>query len=453
MSDFDFIQRMDDYLNEHYPLNHTWSQLLSAATLASVLTKDTNFVTDRGPNACNLWIGYFAPSGDYKSTPIDNVTIPLLEAISRVQKRYVILPSIASTVEGLVKYFKKNEKNRNGVILRDELTTLFKEVSGKTYMTDEMEIYSKMYDGKIMPRETMRFESRKIIYIYVNLIGATTPRYLYETLPVNFYYQGCGNRFLYVKHKLPPQINDTKDTLFNKTQKWISDGLPGELKEFFEFLNTVSDAPYEILMSDDNALETSTKFHNDREYLKSQIKENSDDAFKREYLSRDWQKSLKLAQLHAISRKGLGPTSKKVQPDGRRLIEIDPEDIEWGQKIVLECYNYFGQIVAEWKTHVPSQQKPIFKKSHLLYMYLGYIKEYGVISQKKLAHEVGNPSRNKEFMNILGFLVGSGYVKQETDTAEFVRQKGMTWMEKMMINPKFRHPPVLYSFVKDLPRQ
>lgn len=442
----DFIPEMTKHLLAHYPLNETWANLLSAGTLSSILSLETNYVTNRGANSCNLWIAYFAGSGDFKSTPIDNVTIPLFTAVGQHQERCVILPSIASTIEGLIKYFKEHPKNRRGVIMRDELTTLFKEVGGKQYLTEEMETYSLMYDGKIFPRQTMRFESKEMMYVYVNLIGATTPRYLYETMTEKFFFQGTGNRFLYVKHKLPSQANNKKEDLLNKRPNWTQEGLPAELQPFYEVLIELADQPYELIMMDSDAQEATVKFHNEREKLKDQIHETDQDAFKREYLSRDWQKSLKLAQLKAISRKASGTIARE-----KRMIDIEIEDIEWGQKIVSECYDYFQQIVTEWKGYVRTEERAFSRDTRLATIYLGAIKEYGVISQAKLANVVGNIKRNNEFYEVLGYLIQIGCVELMTDCPEFIRQQGVQWMDQMMIKPNFSKAPQLYKFKQNIP--
>ena len=145
----DFIPEFSSYLKEHYPINDLWADLLSCTTLASVLAKDSHLETKYGKNKCNNWIAYFAPSGEFKSLPITEKITPLLTYVGNRIDRDIILPSIASTTEGLIKYFA--EKNASGIIVRDELTTLFKESFYRQYLTDELEIYSKMYDGWIPP--------------------------------------------------------------------------------------------------------------------------------------------------------------------------------------------------------------------------------------------------------------------------------------------------------------
>lgn len=397
----------------------------------------------------NMWITYLAPSGDFKSTPIDEITIPLLRAVGEEVQHYFILPSIASTVEGMIKYFSeiraKESRSWGGLVVRDELTTFFKESLNKDYLTDEMEIYSKMYDGVIYPRETMKFSRRESLPVYMNLVGATTPRYLYDQLPMNFFFQGCGNRFLYVLHRVKEQPQYTTDNLFtHEPPKWTKERLPIELDNFRRCLKEAALSDFEILI-DIDAEKESAKFRNERETLKLTIKEHSFDAFKREYISRDWQKSLKLAQLHCFSREFQKSHIKRVH-----TMQILKEDIEWGQTIVRECYEHFDLIVKEWSAYSKTETKPVSLDINLAMRYLAIIKSYTTISQAKLAFEVGNIQRNDIFYNVLGYLISIGCVTQLSDTGDYIRLQGKAWMNEQKINPGFKQPPKLYRFEKEL---
>ena len=446
---FDFIEELSSYIYHRYPVHPLWAKLLASMTLASVLTWDMNFYNKYGKNRMNLWITYLAPSGDFKSTPIDEITVSLLKAVGEEVQHYFILPSIASTVEGMIKYFSeihtKESRGWGGLVVRDELTTFFKESLNKDYLTDQMEIYSKMYDGTIYPRETMKFSRKDSLPVYMNLVGATTPRYLYDQLPIQFFFQGCGNRFLYVLHRVKDQPQYSTDDLFtHEPPKWTKEKLPIELEKFKECLVNAALSDFEILI-DIDAEKESAKFRNEREALKLTIREHAFDAFKREYISRDWQKSLKLAQLHCFSREFQKPHIKAAH-----CMQILKEDIEWGQVIVRECYEHFDLIVKEWSAYSKTETKPVSMDINLAMRYLAVIKSYSTISQAQLAFEVGNIQRNDSFYNVLGYLINIGCVTQLSDTAEFIRKQGEKWMKEQKISPSFKQPPKLYRFEKEL---
>ncbi|MBC7112551.1 MAG: hypothetical protein H5T34_00780 [Candidatus Methanomethyliales bacterium] len=285
----DFITDFGNYLKTHYPIHPLWADLLSATTLASVLTEDTFFRNNFGRNRCNLWIAYLAPSGDFKSVPIDECVIPLLRyltswyAKNTGQPRYFILPSIASSVEGMIKHLA--EFNSRGLIYRDELTTLFKESLHKDYLTDEFELYSKFYDGIIPPRETMKFNLREPLEVYVNLVGATTPQHLYHNLSLQFFFQGCGNRWLYVRHQVPKRAYQEEELFVRDPPNWTKEELPTDLMKFADALIEASKTVVEFTI-DPEAEKISTHFFNEREELRFELMKSTN-PFIAEYVRRD----------------------------------------------------------------------------------------------------------------------------------------------------------------------
>jgi hypothetical protein len=449
MSDFNFIDDLANYITDTYPVLPLWATLLSSTTLASALSRNIFFYNKYGHNRMNQWIAYFANSGDFKSTPIDEITVPLLDALGEENEHSFILPSIASSIEGMIKHFSENKSKNNwgGLVVRDELTTFFKESLNKDYLTDEMEIYSKMYDGILYPRETMRVTTKRTIPVYMNLVGATTPKYLYDQLPINFFFQGCGNRFLYVLDKRVTEHNYTDDDLFQhdyEAKKFTKESLPPELEPFLGCLREASQATFEILI-DVEAEHESTKFRNEREALKKKILSQPINTFKAEYVSRDWQKSLKLAQLHCFSRDFQKEDYKK-----EGVLQILKDDIIWGQNIVKQCYEHFEQMVMDWSVYGDTKPQTLASDIKITIKYLNIIKSHGLISQARLALEVGNTQREKEFYPTLGFLISVGCIKQLKDTADLIRMKGLEWMKEQKINPKFKNPPTLYEYVMSL---
>lgn len=82
--------------------------------------------------------------------------------------------------------------------------------------------------------------------------------------------------------------------------------------------------------------------------------------------------------------------------------------------------------------------------------YLSIIKFHGIISQTRLAYEAGD-SRDAVFREVIDKLAEAGCIKVITNSADFVRMKGLDWMNQQMISPNFKKAPVLYEFIKDLP--
>jgi len=292
----------------------------------------------------------------------------------------------------------------------------------------------------------MRFSLDKPLNVYVNLIGATTPKYVFELLKLQFFFQGCGNRFLYVFQNSKLKTDYEENELFKTEQpQWMKEEIDEELLPFAETLFQASQKPFLFILSDE-AKKRSTEFRNERERLKTSIKEDAIDSFKREYISRDWQKSLKLAQLRALSR---NLRSKARMKTG--IIDIDERDILWAQKIIRKCYRHFETIVYRWLGSATAETVKITQDVPRALRYLMVIKSYGIVSQPRLAVDVGNTSRNREFYDTISFLVDAGCVKVLKNMSSWIRQQGMGWMEQQLIDPNFKRPPVLYKFVRDLP--
>ena len=196
-----FLTKFEDYLAERYKeLPRLWITLVAHLVVSTVIGRDVWCKTKIGRNLCNLWILLIGPSGTYKSCMIDNVLVPIIKEVGERLDKKFILPSIASTVEGIIDVAKN--KPLEGTIFKDEFTTM---LNLKTYEASH-EIYSKMYDGWVPPRATMKVKNEKMIPVYVNMIGATTPKYLSDVLkeqknPNSFYEQGFGCRLEIVYNK------------------------------------------------------------------------------------------------------------------------------------------------------------------------------------------------------------------------------------------------------------
>lgn len=441
----DFIPEFSKFLQSRYPIKPLWADLLAALTLAVALDQKTFYHNRFGDNRVNLWIAYIAPSGEFKSTPYDEIIEPLLEYIFG-EENTPTLPSVLSTAEGMIKFFSTHKDNRSGVINRDELTTFFSESLNKSYLTGEMEFYSRMYDGKINPRATMKIDSKHTMQVCVNLVGATTPRYLYDQLNINFFFQGCGNRFLYVRYNVPETKEFTGEELHPPAERKNDEGIPIDQQEFANFLLEVHKGPYDIVMSDKKCADMSAAFRVERNKLKYAIDDMGENAFKREYINRDWQKMLKLAQLRSISR-----MAGKAEIQDVRTVDISVEDMTWAIETIIACYADFETIVNEWKTRIPAEPPKIRKDSMLLGKYLSVVKSWGIVSQVRLAREVDCPGRGQAFMDIVGSLISGGYIEELPETGDQIRKRGEEWMLKQMINPKFKAPPHLYKFVADMP--
>ena len=85
--------------------------------------------------------------------------------------------------------------------------------------------------------------------------------------------------------------------------------------------------------------------------------------------------------------------------------------------------------------------------------YLQLVKSYNLISQKRLAMEVGNTGRNKEFYNITTFLVETECVKvsSQAQSRKILMNCTQEWADEMLVSKKPRSTPAtFYRFSKNL---
>ena len=127
---------------------------------------------------------------------------------------------------------------------------------------------------------------------------------------------------------------------------------------------------------------------------------------------------------------------------------IMAQAMEEGINIVKESEKHFDTIVTEWLGTPAVSMEKLTNDLTILMTYLRKIKTFGIISQKRLAYEVGNTRRDQNFYRYASYLEQAGCMKVIRDSASICKSKGKEWMEFMHINPKFKNPPVLYSFQK-----
>ncbi len=454
-----FIPEFSAHLKDKYPLPKEWTDQLSHVTFASVISRNVWLKTRFGKNRCNGWAVLLAPSGrGYKSVPFDEVILPMLRAVGKKTGNFYLLPSLASSIEGIIDRAKDPKIGMSGLIIRDEFTSFLKESTKGTYMSDQFESYSKLYDGWIYPRSTRKVQVYEPMPVSVNLLGATTPSYAYNQLDVAMFFQGVGNRIEY-SYFNPPGKTDFKATdLVPEQLKWDDFGgfrgseegedIDPELIPFVDELTDVSKFSGYFSI-EEGARELTTQYNNKQGELINRIPEESIDSFKREFIARNWQKSLKHAQRLALSESWRFLAGKKIE-----VIPIFEKHLSEGQKIVDKGYRAFEFIVHEWRGFPRKEEIPMSRSYSTTLNYLNIIKVYGLISQAKLGIEVGNVTRNETFYRHVTFLKDSGCVKNiiGDDAKQLCRRKGHAWMESMAIDETFKKPPVLYKFVKGLPK-
>lgn len=427
------------------------------STLATILDKHVWIKTFRGRNRLNIWNLVLWGSGEGKSILMQNELLPTLNYVSKETNGLFVLPSVASSFEGITDW--AIEHGLRGTAVRDEATTFFKE-SRSGYTSNVQETYSLVYDGWIMPRATRKVQVHQAIPVYFNLVGGATPQYMFSQMGPEFFFQGVGNRIDFERPKeIPTHL--TFEEVFPITnvsdlEHYGSSDLDREQQEFADMLvkivKVLHKKEYYILTLTEDVAKMSTEYLNKKVDEKYSIVPESRFAFKREYINRDWQKSLKYAGLLAFS-------ESKMIDDALtgEVVMLEEKHIDSGQKIAEHNLKQFDNIITEWMGFQTRKKGDMWDTLGVALNYLSIVKTFDVISSTLLAAEVGNPGRNKTFYETIDFLEESGCIKKfggdeaKAWLSKMSNEQKQAWMIKQMINPAYRRPPMVYKFVMDMP--
>ena len=98
------------------------------------------------------------------------------------------------TSEGVTTWLTKHPC---GMIASDEFTNMFKGTTGKDYMANVMETLSRLYDSEIEKKATISRGVEDVKNIHICFASATTP-YILTLMEEAFFWQGMGNRILWI---------------------------------------------------------------------------------------------------------------------------------------------------------------------------------------------------------------------------------------------------------------
>lgn len=462
----DFILEFTKFLQDRFPQQpKIWHQLVAYTLFATVLPDGCFYkVEKKGKIRPNIWAVIVGPSGRAeKSIVFDEVVTPiLLDVQERTEKKF-FLPSLASSIEGMIDRARGDDGLR-GLIIRDEFTTLLKEAGSKGYTSSVLETYSKMYDGRIPVRATRQIQMNKPLDVYVNLLGATTPDYLFKEMKIDLFAQGTGNRISLVYHKPPPKTDWTQKEIFgdggqltNEDLEWavqpsrygepLSPDLQTFADELVKVVTTMESYTYgKIITATGFAEKESTAYKNKMSKKQEAIPDGSLMAFKADYIERNWHKSLKFAMLRLYSR--------NYHLSDMALL-LDVEDVKEGQRIVDECEKHFDAMVEDWFAFTKPEEKKVYQDLGVTMNILRVIKQHKLISNAKLALESGNTTSSTTYASALRYLsvgVKSIAFIADDESRKLIRTKSKEWLDEMRVDPNPRgQAPTFYKYLRELP--
>lgn len=398
------IEEYTTYLLDHVPTNKHWATLIATTLVSSILTRKTYVITKIGPLRLNLFTLMIGPSGmSNKTAPLLYHMLPLIQRFNDLASRDILLPTRYS-VEGMIEYLTDQNLN-SGVMIRDEFTSLFKDINNKKYMADGLEFLSEMYDGYIHKRYTRSTKAQNPNNVYVNFISATTP-YLFQVMQKGFFMQGTGNRKLYI-YDTPDNTDEfeSEDFLIRPQREYIFDD---EIEHWAQRLFQFSQVPIgRIGFEMGAAADKVTHYRNDN-IRKAKEMYDSD------YLNQDYsyvvrmhEKAIKLAALHCVS---TNLDNVIADPDVAQMLLIREEDVDWAIDLCNECLGYYYKMMNVWAStaEVKSVRTERSEIDYVLYT----IRNAGEnINHTSLRKKLGW-TNNQKFVDVMNLLIDSGDIIQ-----------------------------------------
>jgi hypothetical protein len=359
MSD-DFIQDFKNEILENIPTNPAWAEDISICLL-STFCGNVNTSTKMGKIKANIQYIAIADSSAIKSLPLREYLHPTLDKVRELSGNLDLnfkLPS-SFTPESMTLWFsggtlgkKEIESHQHqGIIIRDEISRMFKETTGKGYNVQLQEFMSEMFDGYIDGRFTISHGESKVVKdCYVSFIGATTP-YLYNVLEQEIFIQGLGSRILWETFRTEHRDYKEEEIIVNNVKNIRKEEF---ITKYAKILTKISQ--FKSININVGSPEISTSFVNirnkyDRKALEFNLKDkNSLEAL---YISKAFVKLWKLASLHVVSRNCYNFINQNK--DSEIVLEFNQDDINWAEERIDGHINKFIYMLNEWRT------KPVFK--------------------------------------------------------------------------------------------
>ena len=312
------------------PTDPMWAEAISITALSGAVGRRME-VMSFGGLGLNLFYIAIGPSRlGYKTLPLNKFLIPTLADLERD------FPS-SFTIEGLIEFIHKNNR-REGVIVRDEASTIFKEPK---YNESMMEFMSQIYSNRMYKRYTKKSKLEDAGVVNISFIGATTP-YVYQVLKREHFIQGLGNRVIWImltnnnKELAPMDLFTLDDKIIETEDRRM------ELTDFLRSITSLDKKVFIVPTKDSGV--ALTDFKNDCTKRAFDLyTQNSLDLMSPYYGSMS-EFALKLSALKTVSRKYPDHFG-----DNDIELEISKDDAEWGINKTLQYKNHFKSLIHDWQ--------------------------------------------------------------------------------------------------------
>ncbi len=398
-NDRGFIYDFEKLILSAHPTNELWARSISINALDAALTYDTFVRTELGPLRLANHFLMIGPSGlANKSSPMMNMLIPLLSMFEELADKEIFLPSRFS-VEGMIEYLAKTG-TKSGSLIRDEFSSMIKDINSKKYMAEGLEFMSEMMDGYIHKRYTRSTKTQHPRNVFVNIISATTD-YIYEKIDIAFFMQGTGNKFMYI-------FEDAVKAKKIKPESLIFTNLPDHQEELqdlaYRLFKLHQNLPQRIGFEEGKANKMITDFWNKNYVIsRKRYEEDRHDPIY-QYLVRLHEKAIKLAALHAISYNidYFGEDGN----DFNQMLLIRESDVVWSLRSIKRYYSSFLNLLNAWQAS--AEMKPVISEKKEFDYVLSKLRDLGGEEQHTVFRKELGWSDAKKFNNIIRLLIDNG---------------------------------------------
>lgn len=440
-----FIADFSSLILENIPTSPDWAEAIALTAEATVLSK-VKVLTKIGPLSLNVWNLMIGPSGlAYKSTPILYFVYPTLAAVTGLINKPIIMPGRFS-VEGMIEYLSmKHKKGKRtgdpmhdeGIIVRDEFTSLFKAVYSKGYLADAMEFLSELYDGTMQKRYTRKMKLEQSEHVYICLLAATTP-YLFSVMERNFFIQGTGNRVLFTMFepvKLP--VIDAEDFFISGSD--YRERVKGA-EVYARRLAGMYDSKLRYIFPLPQAGDIWARYKTEKDKEAAERYRADAQDLQYSYIQRLPETTLKLAGLATVSR-----AQKTIQKLREDTLMIREDDMRWAIVKTERHLDYFRELLDKW-TITPVSKPVETEEKDLVYM-LNFIRDNPdqLLSQQELL-VLSRKSKGSKWYELVNTLIDMGFVKKLFTRDEIGTIPRDVRERHGLIGFKGQ-PPVVYRFV------
>jgi hypothetical protein len=408
-----FIEEFSEFILSNVPTSPEWAEDNAIGVLSAVVRPDLYVSTCIGDLPLNVWFLMIGPSGlAHKTTPWKYYVIPLLRKFHELTGKDLILPNSFS-VEGLIEYMR-NTGNTEGIILRDEFTTLIKESLGeKSYNVDMIEFLSQLYDGTTQKRYTRKAKLEEIRECYVVMLGCTTP-YFYDVIEPQFFTQGVGNRILYEYYDGKPKLF-TADEFFYDRQK---DADREKRKEEFarglaEMAKALQSKNYYLLPEQDAAQQI-VEYKNRKAEEAYALYQKDPYDLKASYLTRAHEMVIKLSGLRALSKLWHSLSDPKAPKPPSSDIPIMPDDVEWAISKVERHIKNFERLLREWRSRPVTVRPRSYENEKEAFISVIASDPDGIKTQEEILRALGW-YKDSKFYQLRNTLIDEGRIRELTE--------------------------------------